>query len=117
LIRNKNLHFVCEHVRVRVENYQTPWTCAAWTGTSLRIPVAHGEGSYVAEPETLKELNRNRQFSSATATSGERSPSLQIRMAQPRTSPVSATTGGMSWDSCPIPSAPATHVSARPTAW
>jgi len=62
LIRNKNLHFVCEHVRVRVENYQTPWTCAAWTGTSLRIPVAHGEGSYVAEPETLKELNRNRQI-------------------------------------------------------
>ncbi len=61
LIRNRNLHFVCEHVRVRVENYQTPWTCAAWTGTSLRIPVAHGEGSYVADPETLKELNRNRQ--------------------------------------------------------
>jgi phosphoribosylformylglycinamidine synthase len=61
LIRNKNLHFVCEHIRVRVENYQTPWTCAAWTGTSLRIPVAHGEGSYIANLETLKELNRNRQ--------------------------------------------------------
>ena len=62
LIRNKNLHFVCEHVRVRVENYQTPWTCAAWTGTSLRIPVAHGEGSYVADEDSLKELNRNRQI-------------------------------------------------------
>jgi phosphoribosylformylglycinamidine synthase len=62
LIRNRNLHFVCEYVRVRVENYQTPWTCTAWTGTSLRIPVAHGEGSYIADPATLKELNRNRQI-------------------------------------------------------
>ena len=61
LIRNRDLHFICEYVRVRVENYETPWTNAAVTGTVLRIPIAHGEGSYTADEATLKELNRNRQ--------------------------------------------------------
>lgn len=61
LVRNRDLHFRCEHVRVRVENYETPWTNAAWTGTVLRIPIAHGEGSYTADAATLKELNQNRQ--------------------------------------------------------
>jgi phosphoribosylformylglycinamidine synthase I len=61
LIRNRGLHFVCEFVRVRVENYETPWTNAAWTGTTLRIPIAHGEGSYTADASTLAEMNRNRQ--------------------------------------------------------
>jgi phosphoribosylformylglycinamidine synthase subunit PurQ / glutaminase len=62
LIRNRSLHFVCEHIHVRVENYETPWTNAAWTGTTMRIPIAHGEGNYIADPDTLKELKRNRQI-------------------------------------------------------
>lgn len=62
LIRNRDLHFVCEHVYLRVENFETPWTNAAWTGTTLRIPIAHGEGSYTADESTLKELKRNRQI-------------------------------------------------------
>src|SRR5688572_17864414 len=62
LMRNRGLHFVCDHVRLRVENYQTPWTNAAWTGTMLRVPIAHGEGSYTADASTLAELNRNRQI-------------------------------------------------------
>jgi phosphoribosylformylglycinamidine synthase len=61
LIRNRGLHFVCEFVRVRVENYETPWTNAAWTGTTLRIPIAHGEGSYTADAAAIAELHRNRQ--------------------------------------------------------
>ena len=61
LIRNRDLHFICEYVRIRVENYETPWTNAAVTGTVLRVPIAHGEGSYTADPATLAELNRNRQ--------------------------------------------------------
>jgi phosphoribosylformylglycinamidine synthase len=61
LVRNRNLHFVCEYIRIRVENYQTPFTSAAWTGTVLRVPVAHGEGNYTADETTLRELNRNRQ--------------------------------------------------------
>lgn len=62
LVRNRSLHFRCEHVDVRVENCATAWTNRAWTGTVLRIPIAHGEGNYFAEPETLRELNRHHQI-------------------------------------------------------
>ena len=62
LVRNRSLHFVCEHVRVRVENIATPFTSTGHTGAVLRIPIAHGEGNYVADEQTLRELNRNRQI-------------------------------------------------------
>ena len=61
LIRNRLLHFLCDYVTVRVENCSTPFTNAAVTGALLRIPIAHGEGCYVADPETLRRLNVNRQ--------------------------------------------------------
>ncbi len=61
LVRNRSLHFICEHVRVRVEDVRNPWTAATLTGEVLRIPIAHGEGNYVADDETLRELNRHRQ--------------------------------------------------------
>ena len=62
LIRNRSLHFICEHVHVRVESVSTPFTSAALTGTVLHIPIAHGEGCYVADAETLAELRRNQQI-------------------------------------------------------
>lgn len=62
LVRNRSLHFVCKHTKLRVENFETPFTNAAWTGTLLNIPIAHGEGNYVADETTLRELNRNRQI-------------------------------------------------------
>lgn len=61
LIRNRDLHFLCEHRWVRVEHIANPFLNASWTGTLLNLPIAHGEGSYVADPETLAELNRNGQ--------------------------------------------------------
>ena len=57
LIRNRDLHFRCEHVRLRVENTANPFLCASETGRVLRVPIAHGEGSYTADAETLRELN------------------------------------------------------------
>ena len=62
LIRNRSLHFICEHVHVRVENASTAWTRAAASGQTLRIPIAHGEGNYVADAATLLDLDRNRQI-------------------------------------------------------
>ena len=62
LVRNSSLHFICEHVNVRVENCRTAFTSAAWTGQSLHIPIAHGEGNYVADAETLHELNRSQRI-------------------------------------------------------
>jgi phosphoribosylformylglycinamidine synthase len=61
LIRNRDLHFRCEYGYVRVEDIANPFTNATWTGTLLRIPIAHGEGNYVADTETLQQLNRERR--------------------------------------------------------
>jgi phosphoribosylformylglycinamidine synthase len=56
LIRNRDLHFVCEHVHVRVENADTPFTNELKRGQILNMPVAHAEGNYVCDDETLREL-------------------------------------------------------------
>jgi phosphoribosylformylglycinamidine synthase len=58
LIRNRDLHFVCEHVRVRVENADTPFTNELRRGQILSLPVAHAEGNYVCDDETLATLRR-----------------------------------------------------------
>src|SRR6478609_6253700 len=49
LVRNRSLHFICEHVHVRVESSATPFTSGLAAGTVLRIPIAHGEGNYQAD--------------------------------------------------------------------
>jgi phosphoribosylformylglycinamidine synthase len=56
LIRNRGLKFVCRDVRIRVETTDSPFTSAARQGDVLSIPVAHGEGCYVADENTLDEL-------------------------------------------------------------
>jgi phosphoribosylformylglycinamidine synthase len=58
LIRNRSLHFVCQHQHVRVENVANPFLHLCRTGATLRLPIAHGEGSYVADPATLRQLER-----------------------------------------------------------
>ncbi len=56
LMRNASLRFGCKDVYLRVENAQTPFTNAMTEGQSLLIPVAHGEGNYHADAETLDRL-------------------------------------------------------------
>jgi phosphoribosylformylglycinamidine synthase len=58
LIRNRSLHFVCQHQYVRVEDVANPFLHLARTGAALRLPIAHGEGSYVADAATLRDLER-----------------------------------------------------------
>ncbi|HEY6444537.1 MAG TPA: phosphoribosylformylglycinamidine synthase subunit PurQ [Candidatus Acidoferrales bacterium] len=62
MLRNKGLRFLCRQVHVRVENTDTPFTCAARPGQVLEIPIAHMEGNYFCDAETLAELERNRQI-------------------------------------------------------
>jgi len=57
LVRNRDLHFICETVRLRVENSRTRLTAGSRDGDLLRVPIAHGEGNYRADPEVLKEMN------------------------------------------------------------
>jgi phosphoribosylformylglycinamidine synthase I len=56
LIRNRDLHFICEHVRVRAETTETPFTNQLKAGSVLRLPIAHAEGNYVCDDRTLEEL-------------------------------------------------------------
>ena len=62
MLRNRNLKFLCEHVHVRVEQTDTPFTSACRRGQVLRIPIAHGEGNYFAEPDVIARLEANRQI-------------------------------------------------------
>ena len=61
LIRNNNLHFRCETICVRVENADSRFTRGLKAGQVLRIPIAHGEGNYVADETTLDALFANKQ--------------------------------------------------------
>ena len=53
MLRNRGLKYRCEHVHVRVEQTDTPFTTLARVGQVLRIPIGHGEGNYYAPPEVL----------------------------------------------------------------
>ena len=59
LIRNRDLHFICEHVFVRVETSDTPFTNEMKQESVLRIPIAHAEGNYVCDDATLRELEQD----------------------------------------------------------
>jgi phosphoribosylformylglycinamidine synthase subunit PurQ / glutaminase len=61
MLRNKGLKYRCEHVHVRVEQTDTPFTTAAAAGQVLRIPIGHGEGNYFAPPDLLEKIEANRQ--------------------------------------------------------
>jgi phosphoribosylformylglycinamidine synthase len=61
MLRNRSLKYQCEYVHVRVEQVDTPFTASATPKQVLRIPIAHGEGNYYAEPDVVERLERNRQ--------------------------------------------------------
>jgi phosphoribosylformylglycinamidine synthase len=62
LIRNRGLNFVCQTVHCRVEETDTPFTRSCARADVLALPIKHGEGCYVADPQTLQELEDNRQI-------------------------------------------------------
>jgi phosphoribosylformylglycinamidine synthase len=61
MLRNKNLKFLCEHVHLRIENTKTPFTNRGKEGQILRIPIAHFDGNYYANPQKIEELKANDQ--------------------------------------------------------
>jgi phosphoribosylformylglycinamidine synthase subunit PurQ / glutaminase len=62
MLRNRGLRFICRHVHIRVETTDTPFTCAARPGQVLKIPIAHMEGNYFCDAQTLRELEHNDQI-------------------------------------------------------
>jgi phosphoribosylformylglycinamidine synthase len=62
LIRNRDLHFICDRVPLRVEQNQSVWTKNYQSQQILTLPIAHGEGRYYADSDTLKNLEDNQQI-------------------------------------------------------
>ncbi|MBI3008499.1 MAG: phosphoribosylformylglycinamidine synthase subunit PurQ, partial [Candidatus Omnitrophica bacterium] len=62
MLRNRNLKFICKYVHIRVENNNTPYTKLFSQGAVLKIPIAHGEGCYYADKETIKKLEKRGQI-------------------------------------------------------
>lgn len=56
LMRNRGLKFICENVHLRVENDEIPFTRSYARGEVIKIPIAHHDGNYYADPDTVKEL-------------------------------------------------------------
>jgi phosphoribosylformylglycinamidine synthase subunit PurQ / glutaminase len=56
LVRNSHLHFVCREVRLKIENNHTFFTNKMKKGAIVSCPIAHGEGNYICDAETLKAL-------------------------------------------------------------
>jgi phosphoribosylformylglycinamidine synthase subunit PurQ / glutaminase len=62
MMRNKGLRFLCRQVHIRAESTDTPFTSLARAGQVLKMPIAHMDGNYFCDAETLSDLERNRQI-------------------------------------------------------
>ncbi|SES41770.1 phosphoribosylformylglycinamidine synthase subunit PurQ [Psychrobacillus sp. OK032] len=62
LLRNKNLKFMCRTVGLKVENNETQFTSDYAKDEVIQIPIAHGEGNYYCDEETLANLKANNQI-------------------------------------------------------
>lgn len=62
LVRNRDLHFICDRVSLRVERTHLPWTQTYHPGQVITLPIAHGEGRYYADASTLAALEDNQQI-------------------------------------------------------
>ncbi|MFT8318889.1 MAG: phosphoribosylformylglycinamidine synthase subunit PurQ [Sporolactobacillus sp.] len=62
LLKNKHLKFICDTVALKTENNQTQFTSLYEKNEIIRIPIAHGEGNYYCDAQTLEKLQDNRQI-------------------------------------------------------
>ncbi|MED1724903.1 phosphoribosylformylglycinamidine synthase subunit PurQ [Brevibacillus parabrevis] len=62
LLRNRSLKFACKLSGLRVDNNETPFTLDYAAGEEIQIPIAHGEGNYYCDEETLAKLKANKQI-------------------------------------------------------
>ena len=61
-MRNKSLKFICDFVNLKVVTKNTPFTSECLEDEVLKIPIAHGDGNYFADEETIKSLKENDQI-------------------------------------------------------
>ena len=83
MLRNRGIKFQCEQVFVKVEQTDTPFTSNCRRGQRLRMPIAHGDGNYYAEPDIVERLEKSRQVifryaTDAGAVSPEANPNGSV---------------------------------------
>ncbi len=61
LIKNRDLHFICDQVLIKVERADLPWTQGYTDGEIITLPIAHGEGQFYTDYKTLSEIENNGQ--------------------------------------------------------
>ncbi len=91
-MRNARLKFICHDVHLRVERSDTPFTRGYNAGQVIRVPVAHGEGNYVADEETVKRLEgEGRVLYRYCSATGEVGDAVQHQRRGARRSQASST--------------------------
>ena len=60
LVRNRDLHFICDRVPLKISQKIAPWT-SSYVDSEITLPIAHGEGCYFAEADTLSKLEDKQQ--------------------------------------------------------
>jgi len=82
LMRNARLRFLCKEVYLRIERSDTPFTRRYNAGDVIRVPIAHGEGNYIADVETIARLEgENRVALRYTAPDGKLNPAFNYNGA------------------------------------
>src|SRR6266852_4913710 len=82
LLRNENLRFICRDVYLKVERSDTPFTRGYNAGQVIRVPVAHGEGNYIADGETIARLEgEGRVLYRYVSPAGEPDPAWNLNGA------------------------------------
>ena len=109
MLRNDRLHFRCEFVSLRVEHSDTPFTAACHAGQVLRMPIAHGEGNYYAEPECVQRLGDSRalgiedgRLEGHKHTHAHRLVLLEGQPAAPAAAPNTRSKMWSTWRSCSL---------------
>src|SRR5690606_22179887 len=82
LMRNASLRFICKDAYLKVERSDTPFTRGYNAGQVIRVPVAHGEGNYVADEATLARLEGDGRVAYRyVSPEGERDPRWNVNGA------------------------------------
>jgi len=82
LMRNARLKFICREVYLRVERSDTPFTRRYNAGDVIRVPVAHGEGNYIADSQTIARLeDEGRVLFRYTTPDGKLDPAFNFNGA------------------------------------
>lgn len=62
LVKNESMKFICETVQLKITNKKTMFTSQYGDKDTIQLPIAHGEGNYYCDKETLNELEKNHQI-------------------------------------------------------